>query len=260
MLVFSGHDPTGGAGMVADVEAIRAQQGWPVTVPTALTVQDSRDVHAVYPVDPQVMAEQVHCIEQDMSLQAIKVGLVSSLEAITVIEQVCRRHPEVPVVIDPVLKAGGGRELSSDTLVDAFRERLLPLVTLLTPNHLELFRLAGTPDVDDALHRIYRQGAEHVLVTGTDHAPLADRVVRHQLYTGGNPVESWVWSRLPGQFHGSGCTLAASCAVWLARGETVVSSCLLAQRYTWQTLDRSLQQGGGQAFPNRCPTEQESAS
>ena len=243
--------------MVADVEAIRAQQGWPVTVPTALTVQNSHDVHAVHPVDAQVMADQVHCIEQDMSLQAIKVGLVASLEAITVIEQVCRRHPEVPVIIDPVLKAGGGRELSSRLLVDAFCTQLLPRAALLTPNHLELFRLAGTSDMDSALHHVHHQGAGHVLVTGTDQTPSAGDVVRHQLYAAGRLVDTWAWPRLPGQFHGSGCTLAASCAIWLARGETVASACFLAQRYTWQTLACALQQAGGQAFPNRCPTEQE---
>lgn len=254
VLVLAGHDPTGGAGLTADGEAIAACGGWAVTVPTALTVQDCRDVHSVVPVAANLIGDMARQLG-DFHLAAIKVGLIASLETLDAVVDVVKAHPGVPVVIDPVLKAGGGKELSTATLVDAFRARLLPLVDILTPNRLELVRLAGPQAQDDQARalRLLSLGCRGVLVSGSDDpaAGVPDDTVELALYAGGERF-AWRWPRLAGSFHGSGCTLAAALAARLAAGEPLHPACEQAQRFTWQALAHAWRPDeNGQALPRR---------
>lgn len=260
VLVLAGHDPSGGAGLTADAETIGACGVWPLTIPTALTVQNSRDVSAVMPCRGDDMRAMAAALGE-FSVSAIKVGLVADLESLDAVVDIVRRYPGVPVVVDPVLRAGGGRELSSAELIDAFHERLLPLVDILTPNRAELERLTDScwqNDTDRAI-ALMAAGCQAVLVTGTDSptaGSAADKVV-HTLHTPDNGRQ-WQWPRLAGNFHGSGCTLAASLAAYLAAGESLIQACELAQEYTWQTLRHGWQPVDGQALPRRlwrhpCP-------
>ncbi|WP_416138639.1 bifunctional hydroxymethylpyrimidine kinase/phosphomethylpyrimidine kinase [Halomonas sp. HK25] len=252
VLVLAGHDPTGGAGLMADAEAIAACGGWALTIPTALTVQNCRDVQAVVPCDPDTMRAAAAALD-DFEIAAIKVGLVADLATLDAVTDIVRRFPGVPVVVDPVLRAGGGQELSTAELADAFRERLLPLVDILTPNRDELARLSAQADEEtERVVELMTLGCQAVLVTGTD-TPAAgtpgDRVA-HTLHT---PDQSrqWSWPRLAGRYHGSGCTLAAALAARLAAGESLVVACEQAQAFTWQALAHAWQPGTGQALPRR---------
>ncbi|PAU77362.1 bifunctional hydroxymethylpyrimidine kinase/phosphomethylpyrimidine kinase [Halomonas salipaludis] len=257
VLVMAGHDPTGGAGLVADAEAISACGAWPLTIATALTVQSSADVTTVMPCDPDAMRNMAAALDE-FSVAAIKVGLVASLESLDAVVDIVRRYPGVPLVMDPVLKAGGGRELSSLELRDAFRERLLPLVDIITPNRSELARLASDDllsDTDRAIE-LLSLGCQAVLVTATDD-PLPGSDRRQVIHTLHTPDEGrqWHWPRLPGRFHGSGCTLAAALAARLACGERLMPACEQAQRYTWESLEHAWlpapQRPEGQALPRR---------
>ena len=257
VLVMAGHDPTGGAGLVADAEAIGACGAWPLTIPTALTVQSSADVSAVMPCDPDSMRAMAAGLDE-FSVAAIKVGLIASLDTLDAVVDIVRRFPGVPLVMDPVLKAGGGRELSSVELRDAFSERLLPLVDILTPNRLELARLAGEEllsDTDRAI-ALLSLGCQAVLVTATDD-PLPGSDQHQVIHTLHTPDEGrqWHWPRLPGRFHGSGCTLAAALAARLACGERLLPACEQAQAYTWETLAHGWlpnpQRSASQALPRR---------
>ncbi|GHE21232.1 bifunctional hydroxymethylpyrimidine kinase/phosphomethylpyrimidine kinase [Halomonas urumqiensis] len=253
VLVLAGHDPTGGAGLVADAEAIAACGGWALTIPTALTVQDCRNVHAVMPCDPDAMRAMATALAT-FEVAAIKVGLVPDMATLDAITDIVRRFPGVPLVVDPVLKAGGGCELSTAELVDAFRERLLPLVDILTPNRQELMRLSSVT-VDDDTERaveLMTLGCQAVLVTGTDEPArgVAANRVAHTLHAP-DLSRQWSWERLDGQYHGSGCTLAASLAARLAAGETLVTACEQAQAFTWQALAHGWQPGDQQALPRR---------
>lgn len=252
VLVFAGHDPSGGAGLIADSETIRALGGWAVTVPTALTVQDTRNVTAVTPCARGHIVAAAEALLADFEIKAVKIGLLADLDALEAVASVCAGLRDVPVVIDPVLKAGGGFELSSATLVAAFRHRLLPQATLLTPNLDELARLA--PEGNDAAQRasqLIHMGCGAVLATGTDVADAApqDDVV-HTLFTR-HGTTAWHWPRLPGAYHGSGCTLASACAVALAHGATLEDACATAQRFAWQSLVHAHRLGRGQALPAR---------
>lgn len=257
VLVMAGHDPTGGAGLVADAEAIAACGGWALTIPTALTVQNCRDVSAVMPCDPDAMRAMAADLEE-FEVAAIKVGLVADLASLDAVTDIVRRFPGIPLVVDPVLKAGGGKELSTTELVDAFRERLLPLVDILTPNRSELARLS--PGADDDTKRaveLMTLGCQAVLVTGTDappdvvvEDPVAEARVAHTLHAP-DLSRQWSWPRLAGDYHGSGCTLAAALAARLAAGESLVVACEQAQAFTWQALAHGWRPGQGQALPRR---------
>ncbi|QJQ97104.1 hydroxymethylpyrimidine/phosphomethylpyrimidine kinase [Halomonas sp. PA5] len=256
VLVMAGHDPTGGAGLIADAEAVAACGGWALTLPTALTVQSSHDVCQVLPCQPDEMRAMAAALDE-FKVAAIKVGLVASLESLDAVVDIVRRYPGVPLVVDPVLKAGGGRELVTAELRDAFCERLLPLVDILTPNRQELARLAGEGvdnDTDRAVS-LLSLGCQAVLVTGTDH-PLpstpADQV-QHTLHTP-DTGRQWHWPRIEGNFHGSGCTLASALATRLAWGERLTHACEQAQEFTWQALKHGWRVGEGpqsQALPRR---------
>ncbi|WP_148252372.1 bifunctional hydroxymethylpyrimidine kinase/phosphomethylpyrimidine kinase [Aidingimonas lacisalsi] len=253
VLVLAGHDPSGGAGLTADSEAIAACGGWALTIPTALTVQNGDDVQRVLPCRGDDMRAMASVLD-DFSVAAIKVGLIASLDALDAVVDIIQRYPGVPLVLDPVLKSGGGTELYTTELIDACRDRLLPLVDILTPNRYELACLAGDSwdnDTDRAV-ALLSLGCQAVLVTATDE-PLpntSSECVMHTLHTPDNGRQ-WHWPRLPDHFHGSGCTLAASLAVRLASGESLIQACEQAQSYTWQSLRHGWRPGDGQCFPRR---------
>ncbi|ART63274.1 bifunctional hydroxymethylpyrimidine kinase/phosphomethylpyrimidine kinase [Kushneria marisflavi] len=255
VLVLAGHDPTGGAGLIADAEAIRAMGGWALTVPTALTCQTTVNVQSVTPRPGEEILATARALLEDCDIHAIKVGLIADLSALEAVVELCRTWSHLPVIIDPVLKAGGGRELSGQALRAAFVERLLPLADLVTPNLDELARLTdrALADQDTAgqAGQMLATGAGAVLATGTDVADAQRKPhVTHRLYTP-EGFQTWSWPRLPGSYHGSGCTLASATAALLARGETLDNACQRAQQFTWQSLERALTPGRGQYLPDR---------
>lgn len=254
VLVLAGHDPTGGAGLVADAEAVAACGGWAVTVPTALTVQSTHDVLHVAPCAPEGIRGMAWALLDEFEVAAIKVGLVADEPTLDVIEDVVRACPGIPLVVDPVFKAGGGASLSTTALIDDFRRRLLPLVDILTPNRDELARLAGEQGRDDVerVVALMSLGCQAVLVTATDDPPpgTPEDAVVHTLHTP-DTSRQWHWPRLPASYHGSGCTLAAALAARLAAGERLVSACEQAQRFTWESLRHGWRPGDGQALPRR---------
>nr|WP_299379852.1 hydroxymethylpyrimidine/phosphomethylpyrimidine kinase [uncultured Halomonas sp.] len=252
VLVMAGHDPTGGAGLIADSEAIAANGAWAVTVPTALTVQTTHDVLQVMPCSVDAVRDMAWALLDEFEIAAIKIGLVADVALLEVIEDILRACSGTPVVVDPVFKAGGGAELSTGLLIDEFRRRLLPLVDILTPNRQELARLASGQDDVERVVSLMTLGCQALLVTGTDEPPAgtpADEVV-HTLHTP-ETSRQWRWPRLSGRYHGSGCTLAAALAARLAVGERLVSACEQAQRFTWESLSRGWQPGDGQILPRR---------
>ncbi|GHC28938.1 bifunctional hydroxymethylpyrimidine kinase/phosphomethylpyrimidine kinase [Aidingimonas halophila] len=253
VLVLAGHDPSGGAGLIADSETIAASGGWAVTVPTALTAQNTRDVERVFPCRGEDMRAMALALDE-FPVAAIKIGLIASLDSLDAVVDIVRRYPGVPLVLDPVLKSGGGTELYTTELIDACRERLLPLVDILTPNRYELAHLADETldnDTDRAIS-LLSLGCQAVLVTGTDD-PLpvtSTETVMHTLHTPDNGRQ-WHWPRLPDHYHGSGCTLASSLAARLACGESLIRACEQAQSFTWQALRHGWSPGDGQWLPRR---------
>jgi hydroxymethylpyrimidine/phosphomethylpyrimidine kinase len=242
VLCLSGHDPTGGAGIQADIESCAANGAHACTVVTALTVQDSHNVQAVFPVAAAQFRRALAQLLADQPPQAIKIGLVASLELPGIIAELIRLL-RVPVVIDPIARAGGGAWLADEAIRSALKAELFPLTTVLTPNAAEarLLAPAGVETLLDA-------GCANVLVTGGDEP---GEVVTNRWYRRGRDVEEFHWPRLPHTFHGAGCTLAAALAARLAQGEPLPQAIEVAQRWTADSLRRARQLGQGRPIPGR---------
>lgn len=238
VLVIAASDPTGGAGLQADVLTLASLACHPLSVLTAYTVQDTHGVTALHGVQAAHIAEQARCVLADAPVRAIKIGVLGSAAAAEAVAALLRAHPRVPVVLDPVLASARGDALGD---ARALRELLVPLATVVTPNSEEARALGGA----EALLAL---GCAYVLVTGT-HEPGDDVV--NTLYGAGGVVREDRWPRLPGSYHGSGCTLASAIAARLAHGDPVADAVRVAQDYTWCALERGYRPGGGQFVPDR---------
>lgn len=250
LLCLSGHDPTGGAGIHADLEAAGAQGVPALSVITALTAQDTRDVQAVRPVEVELIERQLTLLAADACIGAIKVGLLGDVAQVRLLATWIDRLG-VPVVLDPVLRAGGGTPLAAGTLQEAIVRELLPRVTVATPNAAEARRLAGLPPhapADAAGAALVAAGCANVLVTGGDEAAPD---VGNTWHRRGAEPQRYAWPRLPETFHGAGCTLASAIAARLVLGEPLEVALETAQRWTHEALTRAVAVGRGRRIPGR---------
>jgi hydroxymethylpyrimidine/phosphomethylpyrimidine kinase len=255
VLTFAASDPSAGAGMQADILTIASMGCHPLTVVTAITVQDTSGVDDVQSVDAELVMNQARTVLEDMPVAAFKIGLLGSVENIAVIAEIISDYPDIPLVFDPVLSSGRGDELANEDMLDAMRELLLPQTTILTPNSLEARRLIqdedndeDNPDLAECAKRIIQLGCEYVLITGThENTPK----VINSLYGERGLIRSDSWPRLAGIYHGSGCTLASAIAALLANGLPMEEAVREAQEYTWETLKYGFRPGMGQHIPDR---------
>jgi len=248
VLCIGGHDPSGGAGILADAEAVRAAGACAVTVVTALTDQDTSGLRAIYPQPPEQVESQCRAMIEDSRPQAIKIGLVGSSRIVRVLGALIDAQRDLPLVLDPVLASNAGQEMVDAALLNQLRNHLVRRATLVTPNLPEACTLGDAQDPARCARRLLEIGARWVLVTGThDSTPQ----VVNRLYSADGAERSWTWPRLPGEYHGSGCTLASAIAARLALGNSMMEAVSTAQEYTWASLDRAFRTGKGQLTPNR---------
>ena len=207
----------------------------------------------ILPVDADWVADQARSILEDIPVAAFKIGVLGSVENVSAIAEIVSDYPEIPLIIDPVLASARGDEFASADTLSAIRELLIPQSTVITPNTPELRRLVLEDDEDEGgieklAMRIIEMGAEFVLVTGT-HESTPD--VINMLFCEKGLLRSDNWRRLPGSYHGSGCTLASALAATIARGLDISEAVREAQEYTWQTLKFGFRPGMGQFIPDR---------
>jgi hydroxymethylpyrimidine/phosphomethylpyrimidine kinase len=255
VLSFAATDSSGGAGIQADILTLASMGCHPLSVITAITVQDTAGVEDVLALDPEWVTDQARAVLEDMPVHVFKMGMLGSVEIITAIAEVISDYPNIPLVLDPVLASGRGDELASDDMVMAMRELLLPQVTIITPNSLEARRLAqddedenDMPNLNQCAERLLQMGCEYVLITGTHENTLQ---VVNNLYGTSGVLRTDSWRRLEGSYHGSGCTLASAIAAALANGLPLAEGVYEAQEYTWQSLKAGFRPGMGQFLPDR---------
>ena len=254
VMTIAGSDPTGGAGLQADLLALASMGCHPVSVVTAITIQDSVGVEDIMPLDAEWVIDQARCILEDMPVAAFKIGLLGSTEIVTGIAELLSDYPDIPLVFDPILTSGRGDEMASEDMIAAMRELIIPQSTIITPNSMEARRLAEDDQDDDessldsCAKHLLDLGCEYVLITGTHEntAQVVNTLYRHE-----GVVRTDSWQRLPGSYHGSGCTLASAIAATLARGFDIPDAVREAQEYTWQTLNNAFRLGMGQQIPDR---------
>lgn len=246
ILAIGGHDPSGGAGIQADIETIGANGGQAITVPTAITLQDSHHVQGFEPVATALLQQQLDLLLSDFPVSAIKIGMVGTMEICTTIGSLLLQHPTIPVILDPVLAGGGGGALSAEALAETITTELIPHTRLATPNRDELERLGGSD-------RLFELGCQNLLITGTDRPATEEAAdqVHHQLLQANGSNHTLSGDRLPHSYHGSGCTLAAAIATQIAHGAALQNAVETGLSFTHNSLLQATHPTDGQHLPNR---------
>lgn len=255
VLSFAASDPSGGAGIQADILTLASMGCHPLSVITAVTIQDTIGVENIMSLDSEWVADQARIVLEDMPVDAFKIGLLGSVEAVVAIAEIIADYPNIPVILDPILASGRGDPLASEQIITAIRDLLVPQVTIITPNSIEARRLVlenedelEIIDLRQSADRLLQMGCEYVLITGTHENTVK---VINTLYDSGGIVRSDEWQRLSGAYHGSGCTLSSAIAASLAHGLPIAESVYEAQDYTWHALKSGFRPGMGQYLPDR---------
>lgn len=248
-MCFSGLDPTGGAGIQADIETLFSIGCHCTPLVTALTVQNTQNASGIVAVEPALLVQQARAVLEDISIGCFKIGLLGSVESVEILHTLLKDYPDIPVILDPVTIAGGGYEFGGDQVVDAIRTLLIPLTTVLTPNTEEIMQFSPAADnLDACANELLDSGCQHILLTGT-HAQSQNVV--NKFYSTHQDITSFSWPRLEHEYHGSGCTLAAAVAGYLAHQLGLHDAIQRAQRFTWEALSHGSRIGFGQHLPNR---------
>lgn len=262
VLSFSHADPTGGSGLQADLMTLASLGTHPLSVVTAVTVQDTGGLDGLLAIEAEWIEEQARALFEDVPVAAIKVGVLASVEAVATVAEILADYPELPVVLQPLLPLVGdeaaNEEGGEDALRDAWRELLLPQASLLVADVHEAERLACDLDDDDGAvagdgprrwaAALIDAGCEAVLLTGQ-----LDRAGRSAiaLYGEAGLLVTLPWDSSPAGFHGVGDTLAAAVAAGLAGGDAIDEAVHAAREYTGRALAAGFAPGMGRALPDR---------
>ncbi|MDO1559585.1 bifunctional hydroxymethylpyrimidine kinase/phosphomethylpyrimidine kinase [Brevundimonas sp. 2R-24] len=247
VLIIAGSDSGGGAGIQADIKTVTALGGYAATAVTAITVQDTLGVHGVHPIPVETILAQGRVVLADIGADAIKTGMLGSVEVVEAAAALIDEAGGAPAVVDPVMVAKGGAPLLKDRAVEAVRRLMVPRAALLTPNAPEAEALTGhgVGDLDGqrrAGEALLRMGAGAVLMKG-GHVP-GPTVVDLLLTPQGETVLEG--ARIDTRStHGTGCTLASACAAGLAQGLTLEAAVARAWAYVAEAIRRAPGLGKG---------------
>jgi len=245
VLLFSGLDPSGAAGVSADIETINQFGITPLPIITTLTVQNTQNVTFLEATNNSLIQAQFKSIKEDIDFKVVKIGLLGSSSQIKAIAKLLINRTDLSIVLDPIIVSSSDNELSTDSMIEAMRNDLIPLCSLLTPNLSELSSLAPGLNEQSAVASLK---CPWVLVTTSDSSEVE---IEHRLYHHSNLVSKFTYKKLPGNYHGSGCTLSSAISALIATDVSVEDSCRRALDYTYQTLLNAKKLGKMQYHPNR---------
>jgi hydroxymethylpyrimidine/phosphomethylpyrimidine kinase len=255
VLSIAGSDSGGGAGIQADLKAFARCGVHGMTAITALTAQSTVGVTGIHPVPPGFIIEQVRTVAEDIGVDAVKIGMLGTAEAVQAVREALELlGDDVPVVIDPVMVAESGAVLLDDAARAAIVTDLLPLATVITPNLPEARVLAGTDpraengggrdDVEALAHALHALGPANVVITGGHRAEVTD------VFFDGQSVHLLPGERQPdGAAHGSGCTHSSALAAHLALGYSPLEAAEKARRIASEAVRDGLREIGEGAGP-----------
>jgi len=249
-LSIAGSDPSGGAGIQADLKTFSALGVYGMTAITALTVQNTQGVSGIHPVPAAFVAEQITALFADIRINTVKIGMIAHAKIAHAIADVLAKHPDTPVVLDPVMVAKGGHALLEEEAIIAVKEKLLPLATILTPNLEEAAKLLEMPVASDRTQMeaqgkaLLALGSKAILMKGghLESTESPDLLLMH---------EETIWLESvrveTPNTHGTGCTLSSAIASEIAKGETLTEAVKNAKSYVHAAITAadSLEIGSG---------------
>lgn len=246
VLVLAAHDPSGGAGIQADIETLAVHDCIAIPVITSLTAQNTKQFSHHLPQTAEHFSTQLQMVMDDIDIVACKIGAIGSPQLLQVIHDFISDN-SLPVVFDPVLRSTTGYSFADPTSYSMLCD-LLPTTTVLSPNLREALLLTGKLEPKSAAKELLAKGCEYILITDTE--PSNAKVVNHLYHRNGH-CHIYTWERLHGNYHGSGCTLSAAISAGLAKKIDPKIAIEYAQKFTWYTLKNGLEIGRDQLFPNR---------
>lgn len=239
VLTIAGFDGSGGAGIQADIKTISALGCYATSVLTALPVQNTQGVKNIFPIPIEAVAEQLDAIMEDIVPDAIKIGMVHTPQLVDTIAAVLERHPDIPVVFDPVMVATSGHHLIEEQTIDTIIEKLLPLSAVITPNMDEAaiiakIKVETVKDMELAGRSIKQLGCKNILLKG-GHQKTA--VITSLLLDEENNYHAFQFSKIEtNNTHGSGCTLSSAIASYIAQGQDLFEAVVLGQQYVFNAI------------------------
>ena len=246
-LTIADFDPSGGAGVLADLKTFSAHECYGVAVITSMTAQNTREIRKLDPVDSGLLRSQIEVLFEDVEVAGIKIGLLGSKRNLEVIGECLEAHKGLPVVVDPVFHSSNGKDLTSQQDLERFRRLLFPFARVITPSAEEAGRLLGIEvatleEMKGAAKLLHEQGIPHVIITGGHLDKPAD------VYYEGQEIEVFTGNRTESQtLHGTGCTLSSAILANLLNGKAVKESVVLAKAYVSQAIARAYPIGAGRA-------------
>ena len=238
-MTIAGSDSGGGAGIQADLKAFSALGVYGTSTITALTAQNTRAVNGIQEVPPEFIVNQIETVLRDITVDAIKIGMLSSVPIIEAVAGVLKQHPSIPVVLDPVMVAKSGDHLLGQDAHQALIEHLCPLALLLTPNVPEAAILIGADSASndaellEQADKLAGLGSEAVLMKG---GHLSGEICEDVLIHAG-VIHRFSHPRIQtGNTHGTGCTLSSAITAYLAKGNGLVDAIQQATDYLHQAI------------------------
>lgn len=250
-LTIAGSDPSGGAGLQADLKSFHQHGVYGASVVSLLTVQNTQGVTDVVPLAPTFIQQQFDAVVEDLSPVALKTGALGDAANVRMVAQCihdwCGSDLRVPVVVDPVMVSKHGHTLIDEEAIQAVRERLLPVASLVTPNRFEAAQLSGTAIVDlktmqVAAHELQRLGARNVLIKGL---PLAGEAIDLLVTENDETVPLSRPYLMTHSTHGSGCVLSATITARLAHNQPLTAAVHVAKEFVYQAIRSAPRIGKG---------------
>lgn len=240
VMTIAGSDSGGGAGIQADLKTFAAHGVFGTSAITAITAQNTLDVVSIAEVPVEVISDQIDVVAQDIGIDVVKTGMLSSTEIIECVTAAIERNQLAPTVVDPVMVAASGAHLLQEEAVDAMRERIVPMATVLTPNIPEAEVLvdqdiATIEDMITAGKSLREMGADAVVVKG-GHLDTRDDALVDVLVDSDGVSEFRSMRVESSNLHGTGCTFASAIASRLALGDSVPTAVQSAQRFVMQAI------------------------
>lgn len=246
VLSIAGHDPSSGAGITADIKTIAAHGCYGVTCITALTVQSTRGVVRVEPVEGKTIAETLENLADDLDIAAIKIGMIGSADAAQAVAAFLERDSLPNVVLDPIIKSSSGADLISQEGVQILKARLLSQAHVITPNIDEAAALTGiaitnSDDMEAAALRLQKLGAQNIIITGGHLDPPHDLLCR----AGQKPILLKGRKIQSRSTHGTGCAFSTALVCELVLGRDLLQAAKAAKRFVEAALRRAPAIGKG---------------
>ena len=245
VLTIAGFDPSGGAGIAADLKTFAAHNCYGVAAISALTVQNTQGASAVHATDAGLLKKSVEALFEDDNIKAIKIGMLANRANADVVLGFLEANASIPSVLDPVFRSSSGLELMDAAGLDFVRTRLLSRVTVITPNLDEASALTGmkidnVEEMKAAARKLGELGARAVVITGGHLEKAID------VFFDGSKLETFVGDRIkPDNTHGTGCTFSSAVASNLALGRQLYDSVMLAKAYVAEAIRKAYATGPG---------------